>query len=403
MPTHETAILTAVTGKISPRFETLPPLALYIHIPWCTRKCPYCDFNSHELQQDSLPEATYLEALITDLEQDLPLVWGRPVETVFIGGGTPSLLSPDGIDWLLSQLRARLPLKPDMEITLEANPGTIEAQRFKEFYDAGINRLSIGVQSFDDDTLFQLGRIHTGEQAQQAMVKAREAGFESINLDLMFGLPGQSTEAAMQDLSTALALQPDHLSYYQLTIEPGTPFHHHPPPRPDDDHIALIQTQGQQLLAAHGYIQYEVSAYARTGHRCRHNLNYWRFGDYLGIGAGAHGKLTDPHTHAIVRMSKIRSPFRYLENVGTPACIQRHHRLQAEEIVLEFLMNALRLNEGFDSRLFTERTGLPLYIVGKSLDKAEADGLLERNDLRIRPTNLGRRYLNNLLEYFVIS
>ncbi len=403
MPTRDILPLKPPIGKTSPRFDTLPPLGLYIHIPWCVRKCPYCDFNSHPLESASVPESAYLDALIADLEQDLPLVWGRPVETIFIGGGTPSLLSSEGVEKLLSLVRARLPLRPHAEITLEANPGTVEAERFQGFRDAGINRLSLGVQSFHDRLLERIGRIHTGQQAQRAVELARDAGFDHINLDLMFGLPGQSAAMAEQDLQTALALQPEHISYYQLTIEPGTPFHRQPPPQPDEDCLAEMQHHGRRLLTAHGYDPYEISAFAKNGRQCLHNLNYWRFGDYLGIGAGAHAKITDPHTHTILRQVKRRNPRRYLESAGSSARIQHHCTLKTEEIPLEFMMNALRLTEGFDSRLFNERTGLPLSVITPALERAENAGLLERENLTVRATPRGRSYLNNLLEYFVMK
>ena len=383
-----------------PRFDTLPPLGLYVHVPWCIQKCPYCDFNSHAIGEQKPPESAYIEALIADLEQDLPLIWGRPIQTLFIGGGTPSLLSGEGIDNLLSQLRARLPFAPELEITLEANPGTVDCGRFRALREAGVNRLSIGIQSFHDDSLRRLGRIHTAQQARQAVTLAREAGFERINLDLMFGLPGQSAAMAERDLRCALALQPTHISYYQLSIEPNTRFHHQPPARLEEDGLWEIQERAKHLLADHGYEQYEISAYARRGHRCRHNLNYWRFGDYLGIGAGAHSKLTLPHSHSVVRLAKVRHPQRYLATAAIPERIQQKNHLQPHEIALEFMMNALRLTDGFETALFAERTGLPLGFVRKPLELAERKGLIVRDTLHIRPTELGRRYLNNLLELF---
>ncbi len=383
-----------------PVFASLPPLSLYIHIPWCIHKCPYCDFNSHTLGEQQLPESAYIEALIADLEQELPLVWGRSVQTLFIGGGTPSLLSGEGIENLLSQLRARLPFAPQIEITLEANPGAVDAKRFRMFREAGVNRLSIGVQSFHDDSLRRLGRIHTGREAHRAMELARDAGFENINLDLMFGLPGQSPAMAEQDLRTALSLRPEHISYYQLTIEPNTLFHHQPPAMIEEERLWEIQELGKTLLTEQGYGPYEVSAYALAEHRCRHNLNYWQFGDYLGIGAGAHTKVTDPHNQSILRQVKVKHPQRYIATAATPDRIQQQNRLEPREIALEFMMNALRLVEGFETALFTERTGLPLSFIGKQLDAADTKGMIVRDSLHIRPTGLGIRFLNDLLELF---
>ncbi len=384
-----------------PRFTASPPLSLYIHIPWCIRKCPYCDFNSHETGDNLPPESAYVEALMADLENDLPLIWGRTVTTLFIGGGTPSLFSAKSIENLLSQLRARLRFGPDTEITLEANPGAIDAERFREYHAAGINRLSIGIQSFDDGLLRKLGRIHTGQQALLAVDLARTAGFENINLDLMFALPEQTAGMAEHDLRTAIELQPEHISYYQLTIEPNTPFYHHPPTPCDDDLIWKMQEEAKQLLAGHGYAQYEISAYARQQRRCRHNLNYWQYGDYLGIGAGAHSKLTNPHTRSVTRLTKVRHPRQYLASAGSPRCIQTRNPLQTEEIALEFMMNALRLTEGFESRLFTTHTGLPLVFLQTALETAVEKGLINRDAFHIRPTDLGKRYLNNLLELFL--
>ncbi len=342
-----------------------------------------------------------MDALIADLENDLPLIWGRTIQTLFIGGGTPSLFSAHGIDNLLSQLRARLQFGPETEITLEANPGTAEATRFQGFRQAGVNRLSIGIQSFDDDSLQRLGRIHTGRQAQRAVELARSAGFENINLDLMFGLPVQTARMARRDLQTAIELQPEHISYYQLTIEPNTQFHHHPPAPYDDDLTAKIQEEARQLLAEHGYAQYEISAYAKQQRRCRHNLNYWQFGDYLGIGAGAHSKLTNPHSQSITRMAKTRHPQQYLTSAGSPYCIQSSRTLKTDEIGLEFMMNALRLIDGFETRLFTAHAGLPLAFLQTELETAAEKGLIRRDALQIYPTEQGIRYLNDLLELFL--
>ena len=381
-------------------FQTLPPLSLYVHVPWCVRKCPYCDFNSHEAA-DGIPEAAYIDALIADLEQELPAVWGRPVVSVFIGGGTPSLLSGEAIDALLCAVRARLKLLPGAEITLEANPGAVEQGRFREFRAAGVNRLSIGVQSFADDMLARIGRIHGGAEAVRAAEAAHAAGFDNFNLDLMFGLPGQDLDGALADLRQAIALAPTHLSWYQLTLEPNTAFHHAPPVLPDDDLRYDMQVRGQSLLAGAGFANYEVSAYARDGFRCRHNLNYWQFGDYLGIGAGAHQKLTLPQPARIERTAKRRHPRDYLAGAGGAERIASHVALTREDAAFEFVMNALRLNEGFATRLFEERTGLPLKAIETPLHEAEARGLLSWDVQVVRPTALGRLHLNTLLELFL--
>ena len=381
-------------------FTTLPPLSLYVHIPWCVHKCPYCDFNSHEVK-DAVPEQAYIDALLADLEQELPAVWGRPVETVFIGGGTPSLFSPDAVDRLLSQLRALLALPATAEITLEANPGTLEAGRFAEFRATGINRLSIGIQSFDDAMLGRLGRIHDARQAIAAAETAHAAGFEEFNLDLMYGLPGQTVAQALADLEQAIALQPTHLSHYQLTIEPNTRFAHTPPVLPDDDEIWEMQLTCQRRLAAAGFENYEVSAYARAGHRCRHNLNYWRFGDYLGIGAGAHGKLSSVQPQRILRSAKLRHPKDYLAKAAGAGRIADEHVLNRREAGFEFMLNALRLNEGFPVALFAQHTGLPLSTVETPLQTAETRGLIGRDIHTIRPTALGRRFLNDLTALFL--
>lgn len=396
-------------------FTSLPPLSLYVHIPWCVRKCPYCDFNSHEAGS-KIPEQKYIDALLRDLELDLPRVWGRPIHSVFIGGGTPSLFSPEAIDRLLSGLRARLPLSQEIEITLEANPGTIDLERFKGFREAGINRLSIGIQSFEPEKLQALGRIHGREEALRAAEAATAAGFDNFNLDLMFGLPQQTVEQALADLRTAISMNSSHLSAYQLTLEPNTLFHARPPQLPDDDTIAEMQDQLQGLLAEHGYRQYEVSAYARPDKQCRHNLNYWRFGDYLGIGAGAHAKITDAGGDAqgsasaardrmsgaaITRLARVKPPKSYLEKAGTAAAISTEQKLSRPEVVTEFMLNALRLTDGFPTPLFQERAGLPLSVCEKPLSLAESKGLIEWDTQTIRPTPAGQRFLNNLLELFV--
>ncbi len=376
------------------------PLALYVHIPWCVRKCPYCDFNSHEAR-GLIPEAAYVGALLADLEQDLPRVWGRRIESVFIGGGTPSLFSAEALDRLLAGLRARLPLRPDTEITLEANPGAVERGKFAEFREAGVNRLSIGVQSFDDEQLQRLGRIHDRRAAFAAAEAAQAAGLDNFNLDLMFGLPGQTVARARADIANAIALQPAHLSYYQLTIEPNTAFHQSPPTLPDDETTDLIQQRAQAELARCGYQQYEVSAYARQNRCCRHNLNYWHFGDYLGIGAGAHGKRTDPATGTIHRLWKLRHPRDYLASAGTPAGIGGDEPIRPVDLPVEFLMNALRLVEGVPAALFEERTGLPLTVLEPGLGQARERGLMTADAERLQPTELGLRFLNDLLPTFM--
>ncbi len=376
------------------------PLSLYIHFPWCVRKCPYCDFNSHELRGE-LPEAAYVDALLADLQQDLPMVWGRPIESVFIGGGTPSLLSAAGADRLLSGLRALLGLTPACEITLEANPGTVEQGRFAEYRAAGINRLSIGVQSFDDDKLRALGRIHNRGDALRAAEAAHAAGFENFNLDLMFGLPGQDTLQAKADLQQAIALSPAHLSWYQLTLEPNTAFAHQPPLLPDEDRLWEIQQQGQETLAEAGYGQYEVSAYAREGVRCRHNLNYWQFGDYLGIGPGAHAKITHPAEGRVERLWKQRQPEAWLERAATTAVIAGRRDLNRGDLALEFMMNALRLRHGVARALFQDHTGLPITVLERSLQQAQRLGLIDWQLHHIVPTERGRNHLNELLQLFM--
>jgi oxygen-independent coproporphyrinogen-3 oxidase len=382
------------------RFTTPPPLSVYVHVPWCVRKCPYCDFNSHAAR-DALPETRYVDALLADLDAELPRIWGRRIESVFIGGGTPSLLSPEALDRLLQGLRARLPLRPDMEITLEANPGTFEQERFSAFRSLGMTRLSIGIQSFDDESLRRIGRIHGGAESHRAVTIARAAGFENINVDLMYALPGQSLESAAADLNAAIAAGPTHISYYQLTIEPNTLFHSQPPPLPDDELAWAMQEQGVAALGDAGYAQYEVSAYAREGRRCRHNLNYWEFGDYLGIGAGAHGKLTDPACATVERHWKQRQPEAYMQAAEAGAARSGSRRLEPADLVFEFMLNALRLNAGFDTSLFCERTGLPLVAIEPKLAAAEARGLVERSGTRLRPSALGQRFLNDLTALFL--
>jgi oxygen-independent coproporphyrinogen-3 oxidase len=379
------------------RLTMLPPLALYVHVPWCVRKCPYCDFNSHELR-DALPEVPYVDALISDLEQALPSVWGRRVHSIFFGGGTPSLLSAAAIDRLLAGFRARLALAADAEITLEANPGTFEADKFREFRAAGVNRLSIGVQSFNSDHLARLGRIHDDRQARRA-IEIAQACFENFNLDLMYALPEQTIAEAASDVEEALTANAPHLSFYQLTIEPNTLFHRFPPRLPDEDRAAAIGELVERRLVSAGYIHYETSAYARAGSECRHNLNYWRFGDYLGIGAGAHSKIS--FADRIVREVRVKHPRDYLRRAPNGEAVHERYEVARRELPLEFMMNALRLAEGFAVALFVERTGLQIAAVERALATAEERGLIERDHERIRPTALGRRFLNDLLELFL--
>ena len=381
-------------------FTATPPLSLYIHIPWCVRKCPYCDFNSHAVRDD-IPEDRYIQALIADLEQDLPAVWGRTVESLFIGGGTPSLFSAHGIERLLSEIRARIPLKPDAEITLEANPGTVDQARFSGFREAGINRLSMGVQSFQNGLLAAIGRIHDGSEALAAIESARRAGFENINLDLMFGLPAQTTEQALLDLRTAMELQPTHLSWYELTIEPNTWFYRHPPVRPDDEILWEMQTAGRSLLSDAGYARYEVSAYAQKGRQCRHNLNYWQFGDYLGIGAGAHAKISNAATQSITRLSKEKHPQTYLEAANSKDRISTTAELSADDVILEFAMNSLRLDSGFSRTAFTDATSLPCSVIETQVQTAIENEWLTENNGLIKTTAEGQRYLNELLQLWM--
>ncbi len=381
-------------------FAAPPPLSLYIHFPWCTRKCPYCDFNSHTLG-GALPEQAYVDALLKDLEQELPAVWGRTVQSLFLGGGTPSLFSAAAIERLLSGVRARVPLSPGAEITLEANPGSAEQEKFAGYHQAGVNRLSIGVQSFSAPQLQALGRIHSAGEAQHAVQAARAAGFDNLNLDLMFGLPQQSLDQAMIDLETALDLQPTHLSWYQLTLEPNTPFFHQPPPLPDDELTWAMQESGRSRLAARGYTQYEVSAWAREARRCRHNLNYWRFGDYIGIGAGAHGKVTDGGRGVIQRYSKKRNPRDYLASAGSEACSEGRRQLDSREAVFEFALNRLRLNEGFTLSEFSAACGLEAQQIMPVLTQAADDGLLSVTEQGVRHTVQGWRYLDDLIQRFL--
>jgi putative oxygen-independent coproporphyrinogen III oxidase len=379
----------------------LPPLALYIHIPWCVRKCPYCDFNSHGASQD-LPVQRYVDALLADLEQDLPLIWGRPVSSIFFGGGTPSLFSAEAIGTILRGVASRLPLRPGLEITLEANPGTTEFDRFEAYREAGVNRLSFGVQSFDDDCLTRLGRIHDSAQAEHAFHSARNAGFDNINLDLMYALPGQNLAMALSDLRRAVALAPEHLSHYQLTLEPNTLFAARPPEQlPDEDSAWDMQEACQETLAENGYTQYEVSAYAQPERGCAHNLNYWRFGDYLGIGAGAHAKLTLPATQQVLRRWKIKHPQAYLDHAHGAQRIGGDEYIAPDARPFEFMLNALRLNEGADLVSFEARTGLARDVLQSAFSTAEKRGWLEIKGNRFRASALGQRFLNDLVALFL--
>lgn len=375
----------------------LPPLSLYVHFPWCVRKCPYCDFNSHE-PGGELHEQQYLDAVRADLEQSLPLVWGRKIISIFIGGGTPSLMSARGLDRLMSDIRSLLPLEPGAEVTMEANPGTFEAEKFASYAASGINRLSIGIQSFDSRHLQALGRIHDGDEARRA-IEIAQASFGNFNLDLMYALPSQTMEEARRDLDTALSFSPPHLSLYHLTLEPNTVFAKYPPELPDDDSSAAMQQMIGERMQERGYDHYEVSAYAKPGRRARHNLNYWEFGDYLGIGAGAHSKLSFPHR--IVRQARFKQPASYMQQAVAGNAVHEEHEAEREELGFEFMLNALRLTGGFASRLFVERTGVSPQLIEAALQKAEARGLLQVDHQSIRPTELGQRFLNDLQQMFL--
>ena len=389
---------TATAGlPQAPHFDALPPLSLYVHVPWCLKKCPYCDFNSHP-QRGDVPEAAYVDALLTDLEFALPSIWGRRVHTVFVGGGTPSLFAPASIDRLLAGVRARVALAPDAEITLEANPGTFEQARFAGFKAAGVNRLSVGVQSFEPRFLTALGRVHDADEARAAAAAAIDI-FGNVNLDLMYALPRQTPLDAAGDVAEALALSPPHLSFYHLTIEPNTLFDRHPPELPDDETTADIEDAVDNALAAAGYLHYETSAHARAGYQCRHNLNYWRFGDYLGIGAGAHSKIS--FAERVVRQIRHKQPQQYLDAVARRDPLLEDRAVERSDIGFEFMLNALRLTDGFQVSLFAERTGFPLTLVERPLQEAEQRGLVERDHLSIRPTPIGRRFLNDLQAMFL--
>jgi putative oxygen-independent coproporphyrinogen III oxidase len=391
-------ILPRSNASSGPALAAPPPLTVYVHFPWCVRKCPYCDFNSHSVRDEGIPEQAYVDTLLADLQAALPAIWGRRVHAMFIGGGTPSLLSPDALARLLDAMRALLPFEADAEITLEANPGTVDTGRFSAFRAAGITRVSVGIQSLNPDHLLALGRIHDRTQAIAAL-EAAATHFATWNADLMHALPGQTLQQAREDLEAVLAFAPPHLSNYQLTLEPNTLFHRSPPELPDPDLAADIQDMLESHLSAAGYDHYETSAFARPGHRCRHNLNYWRYGDYLGIGAGAHGKLSD-HT-GIHRQMRHKHPATYLERGSLGDFIQEQHDVREDERPFEFMMNALRLTEGVPLTLFQERTGLPLERIEAPLIRARQDGLLQIEDGTLRPTLLGQRFLNDLLERFL--
>jgi oxygen-independent coproporphyrinogen-3 oxidase len=387
-------------GRWESRLTASPPLSLYVHFPWCVRKCPYCDFNSHAVKDEGIPEQAYIAALVADLESALPQIWGRRVHTIFIGGGTPSLITPDGLDELLTAIRMRVQLDPQAEITLEANPGTVDSGRFRAFRQAGVNRLSVGIQSFDERHLQALGRIH-GRADAIAAAEAALTNFEAVNLDLMYALPGQTLAEAEADLSTALALGPQHLSCYHLTLEPNTAFAANPPEVPDPDQSADMQDHIEARLAEAGYGHYETSAFAKPHRECRHNLNYWTFGDYLGIGAGAHGKLSSHE--GIVRETRPKHPAAYLAARDSGAFVQERRSIGADELPFEFMMNALRLNKGVPLRLFSERTGLPFEAAEEGLLKARQQGLIEIDDETLRPSAKGRHFLNELLMLFLAA
>ncbi len=390
------ATSTVVTAS---GLQTPPPLSLYIHWPWCVKKCPYCDFNSHEAKGD-IPEAAYIAAVIADLEAALPQIWGRRIGTVFIGGGTPSLISGVGMDALLTGIRTRVALVPEAEITMEANPGTVEVEKFAAFRAAGINRVSLGIQSFDADKLKALGRIHDGDEARRAIEIALRH-FDNVNIDLMYALPEQTLAQAQEDFRTAIAFGTQHLSAYHLTMEPNTAFHQNPPPLPDDDLSADMQDMVEEALAAAGFEHYETSAFAKPRMQSRHNLNYWTFGDYLGIGAGAHGKISN---HAeIVREMRHKHPRAYLEGAAKGEFVQERRIVEMADLPGEFMMNTLRLIEGFPSALFAERTGLPLSRLQSELLAAQREGLLEVTTDHIKPTLRGQRYLNQLLQIFLAA
>lgn len=393
--------MTDITHYLRPgtlQLSGLPPLSLYVHLPWCIRKCPYCDFNSHEVREREMPEQRYLDALVLDLEAALPLVWGRTVHSIFIGGGTPSLFSPQGIDRMLGDIRARLRLSADCEVTLEANPGTFEKDRFRAFRSAGVTRLSMGVQSFNDAALKQLGRVHDGAQAIAAVQEAAQA-FDTFNLDLMYALPGQDMAALEQDLAQALALEPPHLSIYHLTLEPNTYFAKFPPVLPHEDLAYDMLDRITEVTQAQGMQRYEVSAYARAGHACWHNQNYWQFGDYLGIGAGAHSKLS--FAHRVVRQVRVREPQLYMSKAHAGQAIAQETEVSRADLPFEFMLNALRLRDGFKLTDFSDRTGLPLTAITQGLEEAQRKGLIERDLQTVKPTARGFDFLSDLQAIFL--
>jgi putative oxygen-independent coproporphyrinogen III oxidase len=381
------------------KFVSAIPLSLYIHLPWCVRKCPYCDFNSHEARQ-AIPEDLYVQRLIQDLDEQLPTIWGRRLFSIFFGGGTPSLFSAKAIDQILTAVNSRLPFNSSLEITLEANPGTVDESRFAGFRQAGVNRLSIGIQSLQDEKLKILGRIHNREHAFRAIEIAQKMGFDNFNLDLMHGLPEQSVEEALTDLRDAMALQPKHLSWYQLTLEPNTLFHKQPPTLPNEDVLWEIQEQGKILLAEQGFKQYEVSAYSQPNRQCDHNLNYWEFGDYLGIGAGAHSKITDMDQQTIFRHWQVKNPRDYLD-LTKSLTAEKRAITKEKDIIFEFMLNALRLNNGVTIDLFQERTGLSLAVLEPMLTEVRKRNLLVADPTYLRATELGQRFLNDVVGLFL--
>lgn len=400
IPIHPVTVteLPGIPVSGQPRFDRLPPLSLYVHIPWCIRKCPYCDFYSHE-KHSTLPEKEYLDVLRRDLELSLPMIWGRKISSIFIGGGTPSLLSAKGIDQLLSFIRELLPVLPDAEISMEANPGTFEAGKFKSYRESGINRLSIGIQSFNPHFLHELGRIHDHDEARAAIEIARRY-FDNINLDLMYGLPRQTLEQLKDDVSVALSYEPAHLSFYQLTIEPNTYYFKHPPVLPDEDILDQMQKWIESSTSAAGFEHYEVSAYARTGRQCFHNKNYWLFGDYLGIGAAAHSKITLPD-QSVIRQMRLRNPLLYMGGIEQGIPLEEQFEVPVSDLGFEFMMNALRLMDGFPPALFANRTGLNFSVINEAVTEAVKRGLLMVSPAHVQPTELGKRFLNDLQQIFL--
>ncbi len=400
IPIHPVTVteLPGIPVSGQPRFDRLPPLSLYVHIPWCIRKCPYCDFYSHE-KHSILPEKEYLDVLRRDLELSLPMIWGRKISSIFIGGGTPSLLSAKGIDQLLSFIRELLPVLPDAEISMEANPGTFEAGKFKSYRESGINRLSIGIQSFNPHFLHELGRIHDHDEARAAIEIARRY-FDNINLDLMYGLPRQTLEQLKDDVSVALSYEPAHLSFYQLTIEPNTYYFKHPPVLPDEDTLDQMQEWIESSTSAAGFEHYEVSAYARTGRQCFHNKNYWLFGDYLGIGAAAHSKITLPD-QSVIRQMRLRNPLLYMGGIEQGIPLEEQFEVPVSDLGFEFMMNALRLMDGFPPALFANRTGLNFSVINEAVTEAVKRGLLMVSPAHVQPTELGKRFLNDLQQIFL--